>query len=381
MKKILKIIIFLFDAHLKGFLMFFKPNKIKIKLQIPKSHEKINDEKICKRVFESFKKMKNNEKKNSPFSVSSQWRKHIDNDFYPMKQALEKNNFEQFQNFLNNFGNWNKYLGIEEHKFVQNCSKNFLLRNYLSNYVFKKQLNLWEYFNSYRKNRKFLNTPRHGNQIGAFIDNKYFTTLASFSNEIIANNLLEIIKSQKKAVVTEIGAGYGQLAYFLSKNRKICFIDVDIPETLSLAAYYLMKCFPQKKIYLYGEKDFNLKNILKYDFIFLPHYKMNSLKNKKIDLVINKNSFGEMYPKTVKAYIKIINECTRYFFHMNHSVFKNKFLKNKKGLLSNEYPLSKKFKMLCKYPDFLHLIWIDGKVRLENDIFCHLYEKEEKRIK
>ena len=102
--------------------------------------------------------------------------------------------FEQFKDFLNNFGNWNKYLGIEEHKFVQNCSKNFLLRNYLSNYVFKKQLNLWEYFNSYRKNRKFLNTPRHGNQIGAFIDNKYFTTLASFSNEIIANNLLEIIK-------------------------------------------------------------------------------------------------------------------------------------------------------------------------------------------
>ena len=164
------------------------------------------------------------------------------------------------------------------------------------------------------------------------------------------------------------------MAYFLTKNKKICFIDIDIPETLSLAAYYLIKCFPQKKIYLYGEKDFNFKNILKYDLIFLPHYKMTSLKNKKIDLIINKNSLGEMYPKTVKAYIKIVNECAEYFFHMNHSVFKNRFLKNKKGLLSNEYPLSKKFKMLCKYPDFLHLIWIDGKVRLENDIFCHLYD-------
>ena len=47
-----------------------------------------------------------------------------------------------------------------------------------------------------------------------------------------------------------------------------------------------------------------------------------------------------MYPKT-ENYIDIINSSSNYFFHMNHSVYKNKFEKNKKGLLSDEYPVTK----------------------------------------
>ena len=91
-----------------------------------------------------------------------------------------------------------KYLGIEEHIFIKKCNKNFILRNYLKNFVFLKQYQLWKYLNSNKKKSGSLHSPKFGNQIGALIENKYFTTLASFSNEIISTNLVNLVKNHNK---------------------------------------------------------------------------------------------------------------------------------------------------------------------------------------
>ena len=132
----------------------------------------------------------------------------------------------------------------------------------------------------------------------------------------------------------------------------------------------------KKKVFLYGEKSLPENFTKQYDLIFLPSYLHKKLKRNSIDLFINKNSLGEMYPNTINAYFKSINKSAKYFFHMNHHIYRNQFNGVKKGLLSEEYPISKDFKLVSKYPDFLHLIWIDGKLRLENDIFCYLYVKK-----
>ncbi len=374
--RLLKLIFKIMLAHLDGLKSLFISKEIKIKLNITKNTNVENDLKLCDRIFKFYKEMKKHEPRNSPYGASSQWKDHIDKDFYPIKFSLENNDVKVFKNFLNNFGNWDKYLGIEEHTFLQKCNKNFLLRSYLKNFVFLKQYKLWSYLNSHKKKPIFLSTPKYGNQIGALIEGKYFATLASFSNEIISTNLINLLNKINKPVVAELGAGYGQMAYFMIKQKNMTFIDIDIPETLCLSAYYLMKCFPKKKVFLFGEKNLNSKKINQYDLVFLPYFKADILKKSKVDLFINKNSLGEMYPKTVKAYMKVISLCARYFFHMNHSVFKNKFSGEKKGLLSDEYPISKNFQLLSKYPDISHLIWLDGKVHYENDIFCYLYKKD-----
>ncbi len=376
MKKLYRKLFNFFYPYLRGSQLYFIHNKKNISLHIPKKNNDTKDDKICKRIFESFKKMKINDIKKSDVSASSQWQKHIDKDFYPLKESLKENNFVKFKSFLNNFGNWSKYLGVEEQTLIQNYNKNFILRKYLKDHVFLNQLKLWNYFNANRKKISYLQTPKFGNQIGAIFENKYFTTLASFSNEIIASNLNDIIKSLNRPVVAELGAGYGQLAYFLLNKKKSCFIDIDIPETLCLAAYYLMKCFPNKKVFLYGENKLPENFTKKYDLVFLPSYLHKKLKKNSVDLFINKNSLGEMYPNTINAYFKSINKSTKYFFHMNHHIYRNQFDGVKKGLLSEEYPIRKDFKLVSKYPDFLHLIWIDGKLRLENDIFCYLYVKK-----
>ena len=87
-----------------------------------------------------------------------------------------------------------------------------------------------------------------------------------------------------------------------------------------------------------------------------------------------------MYPKTVKAYMKVISLCARYFFHMNHSIFPNIYSDGSRGLLSYEYPIQKKqFKLLFKYPDFGHSL-SDGSLDYYSDMFMYLYEKRKKII-
>ena len=53
-----------------------------------------------------------------------------------------------------------------------------------------------------KKKSIFLSTPKYGNQIGALIEGKYFTTLASFSNEVISS--CETESKQSKPTETEM---------------------------------------------------------------------------------------------------------------------------------------------------------------------------------
>ena len=59
------------------------------------------------------------------------WQDHIDNDFSFMKKSFEDNNLESFLFFLQNFGNWDKYLGIENQTYIKNYSKNFFFKKIL----------------------------------------------------------------------------------------------------------------------------------------------------------------------------------------------------------------------------------------------------------
>jgi putative sugar O-methyltransferase len=100
--------------------------------------------------------------------------------------------------------------------------------------------------------------PTYGNQIGAFIG-KNFVVIGSFLNQIYAQNLSNYLNNEKNTII-ELGGGYGKFAFYILKNtKKFTYIDFDIPETLTLGSYYLSKCFPNKKNFFYGEKEFNKK--------------------------------------------------------------------------------------------------------------------------
>ena len=85
-------------------------------------------------------------------------------------------------------------------------------------------------------------------------------------------------------------------------------------------------------------------------------------------------SLSEMEKTSVHQYFKYINNASKYIFHMNHDINRNKFSKNKTSYLAHEYPISKKFILKSKYLDIFHFMNFNGNIDFDKDIFAYLYE-------
>ena len=374
-KRFLKAVIKKTYPYLKGLLLIFynKKNIIKIHVANNKKVDK-KDLPLAERIFKSYKLIKS-EQTNKPnfYKPSSLWQNHIDEDFNILSESLKNKDIEKFLFFLQNFGNWKRYLGIADPDFIKKYSKNLLLKNFLSKEIFAGQLDLWKFFNKNSK-IKDLELPMYGNQTGAFIDDK-FVVLGSFMNHVYAQNLLNYLKNTKNKII-EIGGGYGKLAYYILKDTKnFTYIDFDIPETLTLASYYLSKCFPDKKNFFYGEKDFKEEIKDDFDLIFLPPWEIEKLQDNSMHLALNKNSLGEMDPETAHNYLNHIHRTTKYFFSMNHEYFRNHFDNGKKSLVNREYNLDGKFHELIRHPDLWHLTYERNKLDFDSNTFFYIYEK------
>ncbi len=370
------------NAYLVGIVkLFFKEkNFVEIIVKEPKKVEPPLSERVFyERLFNFYKNMKVKENNNPEITKpSSLWQNHINNDYKFLIDSFKKNDLENFSFFLNNFGNWNNYLGIEHNTLLKRYSKNFILKSYLKNEIFLKHYKIWKDFGYEKKDLNKISTPEFGNQLGAYIDGN-FVTIGSFFNQIISKILYEHIKYKSKPIICDLGGGYGKLGYFLIKNfEDSCFIDFDIPEVLVLAAYYLMSSFPNKKTLLFGEKEFEKKDIENFDLIFMPSVEITKMGENSVDLFVNKNSLGEMRSDTAKFYIEKINYCSKIFFHMNHNRIRNVFDNKDKSLISSEYPIDmKKFDLVFDYPDLSHFIYT-GRYDSNNDIFMKLFKIKQK---
>ena len=332
---------------------------------------------IVKRIFESFKKMKKDSKKVSDLYLpSSLWKEQINVSYSYFNDALLSNDLYKFHFFLSNFGSWKKYHGVESNMLIRDNMKNLLSRRYLKNEIFYRNFKNWDWIYNSRKPVQRLSYPTHGNQSGAYLDKK-FIGVGSFGNEYYGSILSGLLDDINRPIVADLGAGYGKLAYFTLRDiSDSCFIDFDLPETLCLAAYYLMKTWPNKETLLYGEEEYSDKSHSKYELIFMPSYEIEKIGQNSIDLFINKNSLGEMTSKAAINYVHYITNSTRFFFHMNHNIFPNVYSDGLPGLLAYQFPIpNDKFKLLFRSPDIWHML-LYGKIDYYMDIFMHLYERK-----
>ncbi len=111
------------------------------------------------------------------------------------------------------------------------------------------------------------------------------------------NNYLGGISS-----VCEIGAGFGRTAHSIISNFETLekYYIIDLPEMLNLSKAYLKKVL--------SNDDFNKLYFLKPD-------EKNIIK--KIDLIINIDSFQEMPKKIATEYLEWISSFETYFFTKN----------------------------------------------------------------
>jgi hypothetical protein len=83
-------------------------------------------------------------------------------------------------------------------------------------------------------------------------------------------------------------------------------VTSDFPELYVFSAVHLMTLFPDARVRFYGEvpPGEEMAGWDEYDFIFLPHTRIDAVAPPRLDLTINTVSFQEMTTEQVDAYVR-----------------------------------------------------------------------------
>lgn len=98
------------------------------------------------------------------------------------------------------------------------------------------------------------------------------------------------------------------------------YIIVDLPDVLVLSSVFLSSIYPEARHYFYNGSKISRQNILENDFIFLPHFAINSIPEDICGIVWNEGSMGEMTKEIVDNYfteMRRIIEPNGLFYNSN----------------------------------------------------------------
>ncbi len=105
------------------------------------------------------------------------------------------------------------------------------------------------------------------------------------------------------------------MAYYLLRDRPATtYADFDVPESLALASYYLLKSFPQLKFLLYGEEEFSERSLTKFDVVLMPPFELDKLQAKGVDLTFSSHTLLSLSSQAIVEYMDEIARATRGFF-------------------------------------------------------------------
>lgn len=173
------------------------------------------------------------------------------------------------------------------------------------------RLDYWKTLTDGKYPIQVLAGPGVGNPFGVVIDGAHVAVGAEHSH-YCAQRIIEQLHSSK-VTVAEVRGGFGGIAYYLLRDRPgIRYIDIDIPEYLALASYYLMKAFPHLQFLCYGEKPVTQKSIDEANIALVPRHALNDLPACSVDLTYSVFGLPNLPPDATSlcldGIIRITNE-------------------------------------------------------------------------
>lgn len=217
--------------------------------------------------------------------------------------------------FSNTSSIWNEIIGRSKKNKKKGFSQNILKEsNFLKNngcmpdYSESGDQLFFDRFRGAISNKDIseLKFPKFGNPKYLTIDDNkipisHFFKLSTF---FYINEALEIQGYEKKNLkCAEIGAGWGCIASLLIEQSYLSsYTDIDLPETLSIAAFYLTKNFPKLSYKLQTKTKTNPTF-----FTFSTPQFVNYI-DEKYDLIINEASLSEMPKETASAYLNWVED-------------------------------------------------------------------------
>lgn len=155
--------------------------------------------------------------------------------------------------------------------------------------------------------------PETGNPFGVCLDGTLVRSGSEYQH-YCAHRILNLLNG-RPAVVAEIGGGYGGMAYYLLRDGgRMTYIDFDLPESLALASYYLVKSLPASEFLLYGEPRTEATAVL------LPLFEMAAMPAGSVDLTFSSHVMADLSDAALAKYLGAIGRMTRsYFFYSGAS--------------------------------------------------------------
>jgi len=152
--------------------------------------------------------------------------------------------------------------------------------------------------------------PDIGNPFGAVIEGTFVRTGTEYQH-YCAHKIRELLPSSSASVV-EIGGGFGSMTYYLLRDRPgITYFDFDLPESIALASYYLLKSFPNLNFLLYGEQELAKSSREQFDVILMPAFELSKLPAKSIDLTFSSHTMSSFSRSAIIEYVDQIMRTTR----------------------------------------------------------------------
>lgn len=155
--------------------------------------------------------------------------------------------------------------------------------------------------------------PEIGNPFGVSIGGTLVRSGSEYQH-YCASNILGRLGTAPR-VVCEIGAGYGGVAYYLLRDRgQLTYIDFDVPETIALASYYLLKAFPSLKFLLYGEAELSADALAASDVVLLPAFEMEAMPADSVSVTFSSHTLGDLSDTAMNEYLCHISRMTANYF-------------------------------------------------------------------
>ena len=309
----------------------------------------------------------------APYQVTGDWALIASDHHQSMIESLEHQDPGALKQLLDNFAREPISRGLH---LSGTLPRTFMARVYLL-----KAMN-----RSYRAWKRMTSLPDEALEYEKSIGNMHgmdsngrSIMLPAFNQSYFAQRILDLLGAMRsRAMIVEIGGGYGSLPFHLFKYPGFTGIYhyLDIPEMCVIASYFLMSHFPEKKFLLYGEGDPSSRGQDVPDISILPNFCLKELPASSVDLVFNSHGMSQMNPGTIREYLEQIDRIgLRYFLHANTEDETASLARDVNYLNMNrpEFELPReRWLRIYRFPE---LIRNDGIINPEFSSWEYLYER------
>jgi putative sugar O-methyltransferase len=161
-----------------------------------------------------------------------------------------------------------------------------------------------------------LSGPNIGNPFGVMLNGTLVRFEAPYQH--YCAHRLSALLDVGPSTVAEIGGGFGGMAYFLLRDRQpLTYFDFDVPESIALASYFLMKAFPSLTFLLYGEKQLTPEEIARANIVLMPLSEMEQMQARSVNVTFSSHAVSALPPEFIADYLETIARMTQgHFFYI-----------------------------------------------------------------